>query len=105
MGRRQRESIASFQQGWINGGSKNQNATEILGFTSLGTRAGPALWGEGFILESSRFRRNEQSQLVSHLQLHLWPLEGVGPKLQGSGPESCRFMGSSGILECSAVEG
>ena len=34
------------------------------------------------------------SPLVSHLQLQFCPLEGVGPKLQGPGPEA-----RSGILE------
>ena len=39
------------------------------------------------------------SPFLSDLQLLFGPLEGVGPKLQGSGPESCRFVGNSGILE------
>lgn len=39
------------------------------------------------------------SPLVSQLQFQFWPLEGVGPKLQGPGPESFRFVGSSGILK------
>lgn len=44
---RERERERTLQ-GPTDGGSKNGNATGILGFTSLGTRAGSALCGEGF---------------------------------------------------------
>lgn len=78
----------------------------ILGFTSLGTRAGSALWDEGFILESSQLWRSPQpSPLVSHLQLQFWPLEGGGPKPQGAGPESCGFVGVLELFKVPAEEG
>ena len=97
-GERQRQSeICVFSAGWIDRESKNQNETHSLGSASLGTRVGSAFWGEGFFLESSRLWSTwKPSPLVSHLQLQFWPLEGVGPKLQGPGPEA-----RSGILEWS----
>lgn len=71
-----------IHQGGIDGGSNNQNQSQILGSASLGTKAGPEVDSSRNLPDSGK--TGSLLLLVSHLQLQFWPLEGAGPKLQGS---------------------